>query len=302
MYRLNDDTAIIQTLDFFTPIVDDPYQFGQITAANALSDVYAMGGTPILAMNILACPVKSMDTNIFREVIRGGLSKVEEAGALLVGGHSIEDDELKYGLSVTGTVHPERVLLNSGAKAGDHLLLTKPLGTGILATALKGSLADKEVERQIAEIMTTLNKGAADAVSTVRDKGYMVHACTDITGFGLLGHLYEMLTASKTSAVLHANSIPLLPGTLDFINMGIIPEGAHTNRSFYRKHLKNDDKDDSLEIAMMDPQTSGGLLIAAPAESLQEILNEMKSLDYALACADIGEITEEESGLIRLRD
>ncbi len=302
VYRLNDETALIQTLDFFTPIVDDPYQFGQITAANALSDVYAMGGKPILAMNILACPIKSMDANIFREVIRGGLSKVEEAGALLVGGHSIEDDELKYGLSVTGTVHPDRVLLNSGAKAGDHLLLTKPLGTGILSTALKGGLSDLEMEKEMAEIMATLNKDAADAVTTVRDRGYPVNACTDITGFGLLGHLYEMVAASHAGCVLHADTIPLLPHTLDFINMGIIPEGAHTNRTFYRKHLISDGVEgDSLEISLMDPQTSGGLLIAAPAESIREILNGMKSLGYPLACADIGEITEEDSGLIRLQ-
>ncbi len=258
-----------------------------------------MGGKPLLAMNILACPIKTMEATVFREVIRGGLSKVEEAGALLVGGHSVEDDELKYGLSITGTVHPDRVLLNSGAKPGDRLLLTKPIGTGILSTALKGDLANASVEELITEVMATLNKTAADAVEVVRDKGLQVHACTDVTGFGLLGHLHEMAAASKVCAALQLQNIPILPGTIDFINMGIIPEGAHANRKFYKEFFTGtNSKDDAMDIALVDPQTSGGLLIAAPAESIEAIMQEMKKMNYSLDFADIGEIREGASGMV----
>lgn len=302
MYRLNDDTALIQTLDFFTPIVDDPYAFGQITAANALSDVYAMGGKPILAMNILACPIKTMDADVFREVIKGGLSKVEEAGALLVGGHSVEDEELKYGLSVTGIVHPDHVLLNSGAKPGDHLLLTKPLGTGILSTAIKGELADKEIEKQITDIMATLNRPPADAVAEARSNGYQIHACTDVTGFGLLGHLHEMVVASGVSARLHRDQIPLVPGSAEFANMGIIPEGAYTNRKFYSQWLQNKSggHDDALEMLLVDPQTSGGLLIAAPPEAIEAIVQCLRRMAYPLACGVIGEIVAGKAGEIEI--
>ena len=260
-----------------------------------------MGGKPLLAMNILACPIKTMEADIFRKVIQGGLSKVEEAGALLVGGHSVEDEELKYGLSVTGIVHPDRVLLNSGAKIGDRLLLTKPLGTGILSTAIKGNLADSAVEAQITEIMSTLNRIPAEAMNAARDKGHHVHACTDITGFGLLGHLHEMAIASQVSARLSTDQIPLIPGCIDFINMGIIPEGAYTNRKFYSKWLSNNSNDnDAIEMALVDPQTSGGLLIAAPPETVLAILNILKSLDYPLIVTDIGEIVAGETGTVEL--
>ena len=190
MYRLNETTALIQTVDFFTPIVDDPYDFGRIAAANALSDVYAMGGRPLLCMNILACPVKTMAESVFRQVVEGGLAKSREAGALLVGGHSIEDDELKYGLSVTGLVHPERVLLNSGARPGDVLLLTKPLGTGILSTAIKGGLAGGDTAGALVELMATLNRLPIALLDEDEALRAGVHGCTDITGFGLVGHLH----------------------------------------------------------------------------------------------------------------
>lgn len=262
-----------------------------------------MGGKPLLAMNILACPIKSMDAGIFREVIRGGLSKVVEAGALLVGGHSVEDTELKYGLSVTGIVHPDRVLLNSGAKPGDRLILTKPIGTGILSTAIKGNLAGPEVEKQITEIMATLNRIAAEAINSARDNGHQVHACTDITGFGLLGHLHEMTAASGVSARINSDHIPLIPGCLDFVAMGIIPEGAYTNRNFYNQWLtKRSGGDDTMEMVISDPQTSGGLLIAAPPEAAQAILTRMEELAYPLACADIGEIVAGKEGLVELTD
>ncbi len=304
VYRLNDDTAIIQTLDFFTPIVDDPYNFGQITAANALSDVYAMGGTPLLAMNILACPIATMEAAVIRKVIQGGLSKVEEAGALLVGGHSIEDNELKYGLSVTGLVHPEQVLLNSGAKPGDRLILTKPLGTGILSTAIKANLADTKVEQQITHIMATLNRIPADAMRAVQDSGYSVHACTDITGFGLLGHLHEMAAASKVNVELSRKNTPLISGCIDFINMGIIPKGAYTNRSFYSRflHTSTNGNDDSMEIAISDPQTSGGLLIAAPVDTCNMILKTINESDYPFSCKDIGGVVNGEGGMIFLEE
>jgi len=301
VYRLTDEIALIQTLDFFTPIVDDPFSFGQITAANALSDVYAMGGRPILAMNILACPVKTMDVSVFREVIRGGLDKVQEAGALLVGGHSIEDAELKYGLSVTGVVHPDQVLLNAGARPGDRLILTKPLGIGILSTAIKGNLAGPEVEASIVEVMVTLNRLAAEVTQEVRGCGGEVHSCTDITGFGLLGHLSEMLLASGVAARIFGKQIPVLSGVRDFVDMGIIPEGAHVNRKHYAAAIVNRSAGlDWLELILADPQTSGGLLIAASPDAAAAILHELRAQGYPLACADIGEIIAGAPGAIEL--
>lgn len=301
VYRLNDETALIQTLDFFTPIVDDPFSFGQITAANALSDVYAMGGRPLLAMNILACPVKTMDVSVFREVIRGGLDKVQEAGALLVGGHSIEDTELKYGLSVTGVVHPAQVLLNAGARPGDRLILTKPLGIGILSTAIKGNLAGPEVEALIVEVMVTLNRLASEVMQEVRSGGGEVHACTDITGFGLLGHLSEMLLASGVAARISGGRVPVLAGVREFVDMGIIPEGAHVNRKHYAAAIADRfSGQDSLELILADPQTSGGLLIAAAPDAAAAILHGLQAQGYPLACADIGEIIGGAPGAIEL--
>lgn len=292
---------MIQTLDFFTPIVDDPFSFGQIAAANALSDVYAMGGKPLLAMNILACPVKTMDISVFREVIRGGLDKVQEAGALLVGGHSIEDAELKYGLSITGLVHPDRVLLNAGARPGDRLILTKPLGTGILSTAIKGGLAGPEVETMIIGVMATLNRLAAELMIGLRSRGESIHACTDITGFGLLGHLSEMLLASGVAATIYGDKVPILNGVRDFVAMGIIPEGAHVNWKHYGNALiRKGPQQDDLELIFSDPQTSGGLLIAASPAAADCILAGMRDRDYPLACAHIGEIVRGVPGQMEI--
>ena len=294
VYRLNDETALIQTVDFFTPVVDDPYRFGQITAANALSDVYAMGGRPLLAMNIVCFPIKEMDPAILRQILEGGINKIEEAGALLVGGHSIDDPEVKYGLAVTGLVHPDRVMLNSGARAGDKLLLTKPVGTGILSTAIKGGLAGEEVEKMITQCMVTLNQAGCEAMTAVGG-----HGCTDITGFGLIGHLYEMACASSVSIRLFSADVPLLPGVLDFAAMGIIPEGAHKNRQFYEKCVKSCLAEmDPLEMALYDPQTSGGLLISANAKNVVEIAARLNQGDYPLACAVIGEVVEEREDRI----
>ncbi len=300
MYRLNETTALIQTVDFFTPIVDDPYAFGMITAANALSDVYAMGGKPLLCMNLLACPIKAMEKQVFRDIIEGGLAKIKEAGALLVGGHSIEDAELKYGLSVTGIVHPDRLLLNSGACPGDVLVLTKPLGTGILSTAIKGGLADNSVEELIVEVMATLNSTPAAVVGEsgfAENLDLCPHSCTDITGFGLLGHLHEMAAASGAAMRISAGSVPVLPGVLDYINMGIIPEGAYTNQKFYRKWLNSPlDEDDPFRLLGFDPQTSGGLLYAMPRLGAEQLLDTLGKGQVWI----IGEVLAEKSGMLYL--
>jgi selenide,water dikinase len=304
VYRLNETTALIQTLDFFTPIVDDPYAFGMITAANALSDVYAMGGKPLLCMNILACPVKTMDNQVFREVIEGGLVKIKEAGALLVGGHSIEDDELKYGLSVTGTVHPDHLLLNSGARVGDLLLLTKPLGTGILSTALKGGLADQGTEQMMVAIMAALNRLPAEIVGRDDFAGnpeLAPHGCTDITGFGLLGHLHEMAEASNVAMRVYAGKLPVLAGTLDLIDMGIIPEGAYTNRKYYRQWVSSTlDEESSFEMIGFDPQTSGGLLFALPPAGAEQLLASLADEADTVGGWIIGEVISGNKGRVEL--
>ncbi len=280
-------------MDFFTPIVDDPYHFGQIAAANSLSDVYAMGGKPILAMNIVAFPINDMNKDILGEILAGGLDKIREAGALLVGGHSVEDAETKYGLSITGTVHPDQVLLNSGARVGDHLLLTKPLGTGILATAIKGGLAGEELEREITACMACLNKDGGEAMVG------LAHGATDITGFGLLGHAQEMAAASKVAIRLDLAALPLLPQTVDFANMGIIPEGGHKNLKFYRKCLTSSlPQGDVMEFILADPQTSGGLLISASLENILEIQKRIAASGYPYETAIIGEVVAGEPGTV----
>jgi len=295
VYRLSDECALIQTVDFFTPIVDDPYRFGQITAANALSDVYAMGGKPLLAMNLVAFPLQEMDKSVLKEILRGGLEKIKEAGALLVGGHSIEDKELKYGLSVTGLVHPDKVMLNSGARPGDQLLLTKPLGIGILSTAIKGGLAGEELEKMITECMITLNRVAGDAMAEVG-----AHGCTDITGFGLIGHLFEMAHASRVSITVDTAAVPLLPETHAFAAMGIIPEGAYKNKKFYEKWVTSNLRPlDPLEMILYDPQTSGGLLIAGSPEQIRLIAEKIRAA-ASLPCAVIGTVGAGEAGKIIL--
>jgi selenide,water dikinase len=301
VYRLNDDTALIQTVDFFTPIVDDPYDFGRIAAANSLSDVYAMGGRPLLCMNILACPVKSMDSSVFRRVLEGGLAVIREAGALLVGGHSIEDAELKYGLSVTGLVHPQRVLRNGGAQPGDVLVLTKPLGTGILSTAIKGGLASAAMAQQLVDLLVTLNRLPMEIVDADQALRSGVHGCTDITGFGLFGHVHEMAAASGASIRLDREALPILPEVLGFADMGIIPEGAYRNRGYYRQWVRSGQPElDSLEMLGYDPQTSGGLLLAMERDAAMQLLEELAQRGYLPECRIIGEVLPGESGLIHL--
>jgi len=301
VYRLDANTALIQTVDFFTPIVDDPYDFGRIAAANALSDVYAMGGRPLLCMNILCCPVKTMAHSVFRRVVEGGLDKIKEAGALLVGGHSIEDPELKYGLSVTGLVHPDQVLANSGARPGDVILLTKPLGIGILSTAIKGGLTSAETERGLVELMATLNRLPMEILNGDDRLRAGVHGCTDITGFGLLGHLREMAAASGVSIHLDRDRLPILPEARDFADMGIIPEGCYRNREFYQQWVRSTLPEmDSLELIAYDPQTSGGLLLALEQTAAERLLEALGQQGYGPACAIIGSVRAADPGLLFL--
>ncbi len=273
VYKISDEIAIIQTLDFFTPIVDDPYRFGQIAVANALSDVYAMGGVPKTAMNIVCFPSTQMDMSMLRSILKGGISKMQEAGVVLVGGHSVEDKELKYGLAVTGFIHPDHILTKSNLKAGDILILTKPLGTGIINTAVKGGLASDEIIQYVTHLMAALNKEAAEAM-----KNYTVHACTDITGFGLLGHLSEMTLDSGFGIEIYSGTIPVIPEALEYAEMGFVPAGAYNNRNFYEPLV---DFAACVERAvadvLFDPQTSGGLLICVENKSASGLLAELKS-------------------------
>jgi selenide, water dikinase len=273
VYRLSEDTALVQTVDFITPVVNDPYDFGRIAAANALSDVYAMGGRPLTAMNVVCFPVKSMDKAVLREILRGGLEKIHEAGAALVGGHSVEDPEIKYGLSVTGVVHPDRVLTNAGVKPGDVLILTKPLGTGVLATAIKAGLVSEEAQRRAIETMATLNRKAAEIMIA-----YPVNGCTDVTGFGLLGHALEMATGSKVTITLFAESVPLLPEVLDSVQMGLVPAGSFSNRNFCAHQIRQSNAIDPMLLDILaDAQTSGGLLISLPEDKASALLNDLKA-------------------------
>jgi selenide,water dikinase len=293
VYKLREDLAIVLSLDFFTPIVDDPYAFGQVAAANSLSDVYAMGGTPITAMNIICFPIKTMDISILQEVLRGGLDKMREAGVLLVGGHSVEDKELKYGLSVTGTIHPQKVILNKGAREGDKLILTKPLGTGIINTALKGGIADERSVAGSLECMIALNKTASELMAEVE-----VHACTDVTGFGLLGHACEMIEGEDVGMVIYSSAIPILPGTLEYAMMGLIPGGTIRNRDFRLPMIKRTAEiSDERLLILFDAQTSGGLLIAVPGSQAALFLERLHQEGIKDA-AIIGEVVEQPKGTI----
>lgn len=257
VYRLSDDLAVIQTLDFFTPMVDDPYLFGQIAAANSLSDVYAMGGRPILALNITCFP-NCLPIDVLGEILRGGADKVVEAGASVVGGHTVQDDEPKYGLSVTGLVHPHRVWANSGAQTGDILYLTKPLGSGVLSTGIKADMVTLGDQALLVEVMRTLNRAAADAGREVT-----IHGCTDITGFGFLGHALELAKGSRVGLEIWAKEIPLLAGALELAQMGIIPAGAYRNRDYAGSAVSlGESVPQAVADLLFDPQTSGGLLLS----------------------------------------
>jgi len=265
VYRLSPDLALIQTVDFFTPIVDDPFDFGRIAAVNALSDVYAMGGTPRTALNLVGFPVKKMEIDVLREILRGGLEVLKEAGVVLMGGHSVEDDELKYGLAVTGFVHPDRFFTKQGIRPGDELVLTKPLGTGVLATAVKAGLAPPEAVEAMTRSMVTLNREASEAA-----KDFHVHACTDVTGFGLLGHLAEMVAACGISVEIRASAPEILPWAEEAAGMGMIPAGCYANKEFRSCMVEVDPGVAPEKVDLLfDPQTSGGLLLALPREEVR---------------------------------
>lgn len=288
VYRISDELAIVQTLDFFPPMVDDPYSFGQIAAANALSDIYAMGGIPKTAMNIVAFPAKTMDLSVLRSILEGGLDKMREAGVVLVGGHTVEDSELKYGLSVTGFIHPDRILTKRNLQIGDLLILTKPLGTGIIATAIKAGIADQPLTDKVTQAMATLNQKAALIM-----QDFPVHACTDITGFGFLGHLAEMVVGSGHGVHIKSESVPIYQEALEWAAMGLIPAGAYNNRDFRGSFVDfATNVDQRFQDLFFDPQTSGGLLIAVAAEEAVRLVNTLKTNGIDSASI-VGEVTEE---------
>jgi selenide,water dikinase len=290
--RVREDLALIQTMDFFTPIVNDPREYGRIAAANALSDVYAMGGRPLTAMNVVCFPRDEIPMEVLKEILMGGIEVVHEAGALLVGGHSVSDPELKYGLSVLGVVHPDQVVTNAGAQPGDRLILTKPLGTGILATAIKGRTLPVEAEREAVRWMTTLNRDAAEAMQAVG-----VHACTDITGFGLLGHTLEMAVASAVEIQICASRVPVLPAALEMGRMGMIPGGTFANRKYCERSISLENGVDPLLIdCMADAQTSGGLLIAVQEERAERLHEALE--DRGLPHPEVGRVLAPCTGRI----
>src|ERR1700688_787365 len=316
VYLLTPDTALVQTVDFFTPIVDDPYTFGQIAATNSLSDVYAMGGKPLTSLALVCFPEKG-DLQILERILAGGLSKMIEAGCTVIGGHSIRDDETKFGYSVTGVVHPKRVLANQGAKPGDKLLFTKSLGTGVISTAIKKGVAKQPWIDAAVKSMTTLNKQAAEIITAgrvvtalrpVKDEpnsapagnaAFAVHALTDITGFGLIGHARELAQASNVSLILHSRNIPVLEGALECIRAGHIPGGLTANRDFAECLVEYDPSvPEDIRTLLFDPQTAGGLLISVLPEDASALTSTLK--DAGVPAVEIGEVTPHAKPLIRV--
>jgi selenide,water dikinase len=294
VYRLRDDLALIQTIDFFTPIVDDPFTFGKVAAANSLSDVYAMGGKPLTAMNVICFPVKSMDISILHDILLGGMEILREAEVTLIGGHSVEDNELKYGLSVSGVVHPDKVVRNRGARPGDRLVLTKALGTGIVSTAIKGEAAPPELAARSIESMTTLNRTAAEIMAQTPG----IHACTDITGFGFLGHACEMIEGSDAGMLINITAVPVFKGVQELVREGYVPGGLYRNREF-RMHMLEFERScpDMSADFLFDPQTSGGLLISIAAAHAENFLKRL--LDAGVRdAAIVGEVVAEPRGRI----
>lgn len=283
VYKINENQALISTLDFFTPMVDDPYLYGQIAAANSLSDVYAMGGKPLLALNIVCFP-DCLPISVLEELLQGGADKAMEAGCIIAGGHTVRDDEPKYGLAVTGTAHPGEIISNAGAQAGDLLILTKPLGTGIINTGIKAGLVSPGAMQTAVSSMSTLNKAASEIMLK-----HGASACTDITGFGLLGHAAEMAEASGVSLHIKCKSVPLLPETMEMARLGLIPAGAYDNRNYLEgKILLQGNLKTEEQLALFDPQTSGGLLISIPEARASALVDELK--EKGVNCAVIGEV------------
>lgn len=294
MYRVNDDVAMIQTVDFFTPIVDDPYMFGQIAAANSISDVYAMGGEPAVALNIVGFP-NCLDPSILGEILAGGADKVMESGAVLVGGHTIQDDEPKYGLCVSGFVHPNRIFKNFGSKPGDVLIVTKQIGSGIINTALKGGLADDAAIKEAETVMASLNKTAKE----IAEK-FPVTACTDITGFGLLGHAFEMADASDVTFDIKVADIPYIRGAAKCAKMGLVPAGSYANREFSLHSVNHDNVAEMYLDLLYDPQSSGGFLISLPKEYKDDIMDEFLKSKIDTKVSVIGDVIEKQESTIVL--
>jgi selenide,water dikinase len=293
--RIGDGRLLVQTVDFFTPIDDDPYTFGQIAATNSLSDIYAMGATPLFALNIIGFPIDTLPKSDLIKILQGGIDKAEEAGITIVGGHSIDDPEPKYGLVVTGEVAENKLITNSNAQTGDKLILTKPLGTGIISTAIKRGVADAEAVKQSAKSMATLNKLAAELMMEIG-----VNAATDVTGFGLLGHLAEMCEASEVTAKINYSDLPLLPTVLETAKKGILPGGTKRNYNFIKdKILFSNDLDEVDKLLCSDAQTSGGLLIAVPSPKAEKYIKEFNKLSDIKASI-IGEIIEKDKYLLHV--
>lgn len=295
VYRVSDDLAIVQTVDYFTPVVDDPYLFGQITAANSLSDIYAMGAVPLFALNIAGFPADTLPLDVLAKILQGGADKAAEAGISIIGGHTIRDPEPKYGMAVTAVIHPDKVISNAAAKPGDRLILTKPLGIGIITTAMKKGKASEKTVAEVIKVMATLNKDAAEAMIAVG-----ANACTDVTGFGFLGHLSEMVRGSGVGAVINVSKVPVIEETWQLVREGIAPGGSRNNLSFLRDRLDVSagvSEDELLVLA--DAQTSGGLLIALPASDAERLKEELAKRNVEVI-ADIGEIVADTASRIKL--
>ncbi|MDD7770755.1 selenide, water dikinase SelD [Suipraeoptans intestinalis] len=294
IYKVTDEIAMIQTVDFFTPIVDDPYMFGQIAAANSLSDVWAMGGEPAVALNIVGFP-NCLDPAILGDILAGGADKVKEAGAVLVGGHSVQDEEPKYGLCVSGFVHPDKIFKNFGCRPGDVLILTKQIGSGVVNTAIKGEIASPSAIKEAQTVMASLNKKAKQVVDR-----YRVSACTDITGFGLLGHCVEMASASEVTFDLRVRDIAYFEDAIDYAKMGLIPAGAYKNKGYSLGKVEAGNIEEHYLDLLYDPQTSGGLLISVAPEEVKPILEDFKKMKMDTTVSVIGTVAEKSERLIRL--
>lgn len=295
--KLTDDIALIQTVDIFTPVVDDPYTYGAVAAANSISDVYAMGGKPVCALNIMGFPQGKFDLSVLVDILKGAYDKAKEAGISIVGGHTIKDAEMKYGLAVSGIVHPDKIMTNANAKPSDVLFLTKPIGSGVISTAVRaGKLTDEDASQCI-QFMTKLNRGASEAGIAAG-----AHSMTDVTGFGLLGHAWEMTEASKVGLVVYADKVPMLDQTFHCIELGTVPGGSHGNKAFLDDKVDYDaDVSEAMKTALCDAQTSGGLLIAVPPESVAKFIEEMDQRGEKDCAHEIGVFTAENAGRITVR-
>jgi len=296
VYKLNEETALVQTVDYFTPVVDDPYMFGAIAAANALSDVYAMGGKPLTVLNIVGFPISKLDKKILADILRGGADKVRESGAVILGGHSIDDTDPKYGMAVTGLVHPQKVWTNAGAKVGDKLVLTKPIGVGIVTTAIKRGKASEEAIRLATETMAALNKTAAETAMN-----FTVNGCTDITGFGLAGHALEMARGAKVGIVLYGEQVPLIPETRDYVGQKIYPGGTVRNMDWVKDDVNfTETVDEATRIILCDAVTSGGLLLSVPAAEADELVRQLHERGIKDA-AVVGEVVADHPCKLTVR-